>query len=160
MVARENPYAAPGARVADSKGGDEPSGRPVLVWIISILNFIGGVWGLIFLVLVLADIFPLPPELKAHYASLTLADHAMTVGMSVINIVGAILLFRLRALAAHVMAAGLVVSLLTMLYAAIFTTSFREIVMASSGIGVLLGTILSIAVVAYVYHLRAKGVLK
>src|SRR5262245_59225577 len=131
----KDPYAPPASRVEDVVDPSAPPRRPKLVWVIAAVYIFGGLWGLLSILLVRAGTFPTPPETQAYYAQLTLLDYALTAAVTTLNIIGAILLFRLRSQAAALLASAVGLSILSILYQ-LTTGALRALLNSTGGVGI------------------------
>jgi len=103
--------------------------------------------------------FPTPPEARAYYDSLSMVDYTLTFLTTALNVIGGILLFRLRAKAFVFLTGAVVSSLLTLVYQS-FTGSLGRMIAGPGGYGLFIGISVALAVIAYVHRLKVKGVLR
>ena len=73
-----------------------PARRPTLVWIISLFYFFGTAALPFCYAIIYTGWFPFSDAQKAQLATQTAFDHSMTVLIVVLNLIGAIQLFRLK----------------------------------------------------------------
>ena len=132
---------------------------PVLVWIISIY-FLFGVFGtIVSLVIMNSGFLPLPPAQKQYFESLTWFDHTMSVVISGINAVGAILFIQLRRSAYYLFLTAFIVSLVFIGYQIVAKNWLNAI--GAPGIpGIVVGWMLILAILFYARHLVKTRVLR
>jgi hypothetical protein len=151
-----NPYAPPTSPVDTGEVG--PPRRPFLVWVIAAIDVLGSVWTLYIVYLAASGRLPLPAEVRAYYDSLGAFDYTLTGLTAALNCVGGIQLFRLRTSALRLLAAAFGVSILSLLYQAV--TGALPALLATSAVGVMFSLGLALAILAYVYRLKKRGVLR
>ena len=156
---QNDPYAPPSAPVAEIEDPSAPPRRPTWVWVISILYVLGGLWSLFITTMMHSGAFPTPPEARAYYDSLSVVDYTLTFLTTALNVIGGILLFRLRAKAFVFLTGAVVSSLLTLVYQS-FTGSLGRMIAGPGGYGLFIGIGVALAVIAYVHRLKVKGVLR
>jgi hypothetical protein len=156
---QNDPYAPPSAPVAEVDDPSAPPRRPKWVWAISIVYVLGGLWSLFITTMMHSGTLPTPPEARAYYDSLGGVDYTLTLLTTALNVMGGVLLFRLRAKALVFLAAAVVSSLTTLAYQSI-TGSLARIIAGPGGYGVFIGISVALAVIAYVHRLKVKGVLR
>jgi len=154
-----DPYTPPSAHVGDVRDPAEATRRPKLVWVIAVLYVFGATWGLLSLVLTRLGTIPIPPETRGYYDGLTIIDYGVAIVVTLLNVTGAVLLFRLRSRAVGFLAAAVGISALS-LFHQLFTPAFRAALVAPGSFGVVIGLAVSIAVVIYAYRLKSRGVLR
>src|SRR5690242_12170112 len=94
---QNDPYAPPSAPVAEIDDPSAPPARPKLVWVIAAVYVLGGAWSLFITMMMRSGAIPTPPEARAYYESLGAVDYTLTFATTALNVIGGILLFRLRA---------------------------------------------------------------
>jgi hypothetical protein len=156
---QNDPYAPPSAPVAEIDDPSAPPRRPTWVWVISILYVLGGLWSLFITTMMHSGTVPTPPEARAYYDALSVVDYTLTFLTTALNVIGGILLFRLRAKAFVFLTAAVVSSLLTLVYQS-FTGSLGRMIAGPGGYGLFIGISVALAVIAYVHRLKVKGVLR
>lgn len=154
-----DPYTPPSAHLDDTHGAAETPRRPKLVWVIAVIYVFGALWGLLSLALSRLGTIPVPPETQAYYEGLTIIDYGFAVVVTLLNVTGAVLLFRLRSKAIGFLGAAVGVSALSLLYQ-LSTPAFRAALAAPGSSGMIVGLALSIAVVIYAYRLKLRGILQ
>jgi len=155
----KDPYAPPAARVEDADDRSAQTRRPKLVWVIAVLYVVGGGWGLLSTGLMRIGVIPIPPETQAYFQGLSLLDYVLTAVVTILNITGAILLFRLRSKAVAFLAAALAIAILSLLYQ-LATGALRVLLSTPGSFSMFISIAFSIAIVYYAYRLRANGVLR
>jgi hypothetical protein len=154
-----DPYAPPSSHVDDSRAGAEPRKRPVLVWLILILQGFGVIAILLSTWALVAGKFPMTPQLQAYFNGLGMLGHGVTAGIALVTLVGSIQLFRLRARSPDILLAGFVLLLLWDAYQYFALPVFGEI-FAAGWIGNVISFALTIAIILYAYGLRRRGILR
>lgn len=155
-MANSNPYAAPSAVVRDP---DTTSGRPVWVWIISGLYVFSAGSSLVSYFLIFSGTLSIPEEQRQYLANLSVFDHALTFLMGAVNMLAAVLFFRLRKVSAYLFPAIFSFGLLMTLWH-VATKGWLTAMNGPGLVGTLIGWALAIGVCAYAWHLRKTGVLK
>ncbi len=133
--------------------------RPKLVWAITIFFAISVPFMLLSVFLALTGRVPLGPAMQAYYESLSAFDYGLSILMGVLNVVGAISLFRLRKSAVWLFAVALGLNgLLALSYT--LSTNWIE-AMAETGVlgDVFVGWAIGLGIVFYAWRLKHKGVL-
>jgi hypothetical protein len=156
---QNDPYAPPTAPVAEIEDPLATPRRPKWVWVIAVLYVFGGLWSLFITTMMHSGAIRTPPEARAYYDSLSTLDYTLTFLTTALNVIGGILLFRLRAKALAFLAAAVVSSLLTLLYQS-FTGALGRMLSGPGGYGLFVGISVALAVIAYVHRLKVKGVLR
>jgi hypothetical protein len=157
---QNNPYAAPAANLADAKPElAHDRKRPVWVWIITIFYMFGALSAIISQIAVATGLLAVPAEVREYYASRTVLLHVLGFIPLLLNVVAAVLLWRLRKAAFTLFcltfamgAAFMGVQLLTGSY----PISLFKSTIGSQAIGWVVG----IMVIAYTYHLMRRGTLR
>ena len=129
------------------------------MWVIAVIYVFGGLWGLLSLVLTRLGTIAIPPETQAHYERLTIIDYGVTVVVTLLNLTGAILLFRLRSKAVGFLGMAVGISAFSFLYR-LFTPESHQALAAPASSGMVIGLAVSIVVVAYAYWLKSRRVLR
>jgi hypothetical protein len=151
-----NPYAPPAAPVDTGDAG--PPRRPFLVWVISAIYVVGGVWTLYIIYLTASGKFPAPPHVREYYDRLGTIDYLMTGILTALNFAAGVQLFRLKASALRLLLIALGVSVLSLLYQ--WVTGALPALFRSSGISVFFSLGMALAILAYVYRLKKRTVLR
>jgi|GraSoiStandDraft_46_1057282.scaffolds.fasta_scaffold294120_1 hypothetical protein len=94
---------------------------------------------------------------QAYFASLTIFDHLATILLAFINIVAAVLLFRLRRTAVVLFAAALTLNVILSARALLTSNWFNTF--DETGASVLAGVITALAVLLYSIRLRRRAIL-
>lgn len=155
MAVNPDPYSPPASRVDDVPDSLEARGRPKMVWAITIFYFLGILAGIASLAFVYTSFDELPPPVQAFYRNLTPLYYAASIGSMLLNLAGAILLFRLSARAPHFLAASVVTGILLLLYGRFLSPSDL-----SGNFSSIAGQAIGIAIAVYAYRLRSRGILK
>ena len=151
-----NPYATPAAPVDTGDAG--PPRRPFLVWVIAAIYVVGGVWTVFIVYMIASGTYPMPPHVSEYYDRLGTVDHLITGILASLNFGGGVQLFRLRASALRLLAIALGVSVLQLLYQT--ATGALSVLFHSSGISIFFSVAIAILILAYVYRLKKRGVLR
>ena len=141
-----------GSNVAESKK------RPGWVWAISIFSFFSAAFTLFGFYLIYSGKIPLQPAQKAYFESLTFVDMSLTILIGLTNLIGAVLLFRLRKQSFYLFAISLVANL-SMTAWHIFSKGFIAAMPSGGLIGMLIGWGMLVAVCVYTKKLEKTGVL-
>ncbi|HKK05959.1 MAG TPA: hypothetical protein VKA50_08940 [Gammaproteobacteria bacterium] len=161
----DNPYGAPQAPVKDS--ADTPVKRPVLVWIIAIFALIGVISGAVGTLMLMSGHIPMVNEAeRAYMQGLTPLDHLLTfIGLGLYAL-GALYLFRLKKVAVNILIvnalfkAGLGAYFYTKPTYRAFIASVSHSVGPFRHIGIYVGWLIVLAIIAYALKLRRDGVLR
>lgn len=160
-----NPYDAPQAHVQDRS--DEPPKRPVLVWIISIFALFGVISGFVGTLMLMTGHLPTINDAeRAYLQSLTAVDHLLALVGLVLYALGALYLFRLKKAAVNILVAyGLFrAGMNAYFYTKPAYHAFMASMAGSAGsvrhIGIYVGWIIVLAIIAYAFKLRRDGVLR
>jgi hypothetical protein len=151
-----NPYATPAAPVDTGEAG--PPRRPFLVWVIAAIYVVGGVWTLFIVYMTASGKFPMPPHVREYYDRLGTVDYLVTGILAALNFAGGVQLFRLRASALRLLLIALAVSVLQLLYQA--ATGALSVLLQSSGISIFFSLGMAVLILAYVYRLKKRAVLR
>ena len=154
MAVNPDPYSPPSSRVDDIPDPEEARRRPKMVWAIAIFYVIGFLAGVASLGFVYISFDQLPPQVQDFYRNLTPVYYVASIGSLLLNLAGAILLFRLSARAPHFLAVSLVIGILLLLYGYFFSASDL-----SRSFSAIAGQALGLAIVVYAYRLRSRGIL-
>lgn len=151
-----NPYATPKSDVTQPV---EVGGRPGWVWVIFILYMFSVVTTIVWLILLQTRSISIPEVQLRYVESISRTDYIFTFILLGINIVAAILLFRMRRSSFHFFMAGLFISFV---YTIVHTLNSGGIqVYGSSGVaGIIGGYAIKVAICAYVWRLRNAGRLR
>jgi hypothetical protein len=155
----QDPYTAPQSSVADVATEPSKPRRPVLVWVITIVFGVSAAWTLLSLVLIPTGALPMAPPARAYYDRLSIADYALTIGVTVLNLWGTVLLFLLRRKAVRILAAAVALALLINLYQLV-VKRLAPALGAAGAIGMAVGFLLWCAILLYAFRLKAAGVLR
>ena len=155
-MTNSNPYATPSAVVRDPEMN---SGRPVWVWIISIFYVFSAGSSLISFYFLFSGTIRIPEEQRQYLANLTVFDHALTFLMGAVDLVAAVLFFRLKKASAYLFPATFIFGLLITIWHAA-TKGWLTALGGPGFIGALFGWAIAIGVCAYAWRLRKTGVLK
>jgi hypothetical protein len=132
--------------------------RPKLVWTVFLFYVLSSVYTALSFLLVFSGTIPVTPEQAAYFRSLSTFDWAITALTGLLNVVGAIAIFRLRKIAFHIFAAAFVLVILQT-FVHIVTTNFAAALGGSGALGALIGYGILLAVCVYAWKLKARGVL-
>ncbi len=132
--------------------------RPKLIWVIFLFYLLSAGYTVLSLVVVLSGLIPLNEAQAAYFHNLSALAIAVSLVTALLNIAGAIAIFRLRKIAPLLFIAALAISLAQTI-AQIFTTNFAAALGGPGAIGALIGFGIAIAVCVYAWRLRMRGVL-
>lgn len=135
-----------------------PKHRPVLVWVISIFYGFSIFPVLVSYAFVFSKSLPATPAQREYFSSLTVIDHAVTALVLLLNVAGAILLFRLKKAAPVVFSAAFALGVATVAYHC-FTRNWFTTVGIPGLISTVVGWCINLAIVVYAFRLRRKRVL-
>lgn len=134
------------------------SKRPKLVWAASLFYLLSVGYTALSFLLIYSGSIPVTPEQVAYFRNLSAFDYVITALTGLLNVAGAIAIFRLRKIAFHLFTAAFVLVILqTLVYA--ITTNFVAAVGGPGAVGVLIGYGILLAVCIYAWKLKARGVL-
>jgi hypothetical protein len=131
--------------------------RPVLVWVIFLFYLVATLSTFAGLFLIYSGRVAMNSAQQAYFAQLTIFDHLATVLLVSINLVAAIMLFRLRRTAVALFAAALALNLILTLRAMLNSNQLD--IFQQSGAGVLAGLITALVVLLYSLRLLRRAVL-
>jgi hypothetical protein len=153
-----NPYAPPDASV-DDVAILRSGGRPVWVWLITIVFGIGTAWSIVWMLLVLTNAIPMYAEGGFTWNRLSVGDVVIPLINSSLSLCGLILLFQMRARATAFLTASLVMSVAGAAYS--FATKNMVAALGTPGIATMaISYVVWGGVVWYAYHLRSAGRLR
>jgi hypothetical protein len=132
---------------------------PVLVWVISICFIFAAVCTVGSLLLVHSGILPMLPAQKQYFDSQTSLDYALIYGLTLVNMVGAVLFILLRRSAYYLFLTAFIVGLISVAYQ-IVARNWLTAVGGPSLVGVVFGWALMIAIIFYARHLVKTRVLR
>jgi len=150
---QNDPYAPPSGPVAEIDHPSATPRRPKGVWVISVLYVLGGLWSLFITTMMHSGTIPTPPEAPAYYDSLSTLHYTLTFLTTALNVIGGILLFRLRAQSARISRRR---SRVVAPDAAlpIVHRIVRGMLAGPGGYGVFVGISVALAIIAYVHRLK------
>jgi len=154
----KNPYAAPRSAVSDVT--PERQGRPVLVWIITIFMALGVVGGVLSTVALLVGSPIGGPEVAEQLKYLGPLDHIGTLIIAALSAFAYVELFRLKRRALPLIAATFGLNAVVVLANLAFRPAYRAILDQGGLITIVVSWVITLAIIGYVWRLRAKGVLK
>ena len=156
-MASVNPYAAPQAALDDLT---EPgtARRPRWVWVITVFLAFGIVFGAIGSIASLIGVGG--PETAAATQHLVPLDHAMGLVNIAISAVAAVQFFRLRRQAFGLFVAAFALGLLYFSGSLLLRPSYREMFDIAAILSMTVGWLVNIAIIAYVWKLRERGILR
>ncbi|HLQ01355.1 MAG TPA: hypothetical protein VK143_03545 [Burkholderiales bacterium] len=135
-----------------------PAKRPKLVWIVFLFYLFSVAYTALSFLLVFSGSISITPEQATYFRNLSVFDWAITGLTAVLNLAGAISIFLFRKSAFPLFASSLGLSILQTLVHA-YTTNFIAALGGPGALGVLIGFAISIAVCAYAWRLKARGIL-
>jgi len=122
--------------------------RPAIVWSICIFYLFSAEWTLLSSFLIYSRVIPLNEAQEAYFRSLTIFDYVTTVVIAASNLVGAVLLFRLKREAFHFFLAAFMVSLALAGYQAL-AKNWIGAIGGPGLVGTVLGWGTSVAIIIY-----------
>jgi hypothetical protein len=156
-----NPYAPPKTEVGGGVLPPPPTERrrPVMVWVIGIYYLFSCAFSMLSLYLVWSGKFTLNPAQAAYLGKLSLLDHAVTIGLEMCAIAGAIALLALRKVAPVLLTINLGVSTATTVWH-IATKGWAGAIGGAGLVGTAVGIGILVAVCVYTWGLRRNGTLR
>ena len=134
------------------------SKRPKLVWVVFLFNVLSVGYTALSFFLIFSGAISVPPEQAAYFGNLSAFDWVITALTGLLNVAGAVAIFRLRKIAFHLFATAFVLVILQTLVHTI-TTNFVAALGGPGVVGALIGYGISLAVCIYAWKLKARGVL-
>lgn len=141
-----------------TNGAQQPSRRPLGVWLISAFYVLSAGWTLLSFALIFSGAIRINAAQEAYFASLTNVDWFFSLSIGVICITGAISLFLLRRLAVVLFSVALLLNLAVTAYQ-MARTNWTEALPSGGLLGALLGWLILVAVILYTRSLSKRGVL-
>lgn len=130
--------------------------RPWGVWVVFLFMVVSAAWVFIALALIYLGKVGLNPAQRAYFENLGAFEYLVSLSLVTINLVGAILLFRLRKASVPLFGAALAINLADTARAAMTSNYVQTLGGAPAAFG---GLIIPVAVLLYAAWLRKKGVL-
>lgn len=155
-MASANPYAAPRAALNDHADGTGPR-RPGWVWAISVFLAFGVVFGTLGSVVAMTGMGG--PETAAATQHFVPLDHAVGLLNIAISAVGAVQFFRLRRQALALFVTAFALGLLYFSGSMLLRPSYREMFDAAAILSMAVGWLVNVAIIAYAWKLRRRGIL-
>ncbi len=160
MTERPNPYAAPRAAV-DDVGEEHKRGRPGLVWVITIFMGLGIVAGTFTTIAALLGNPVGGEEAAARLKHLGPLDHVFSLVVTAISAFATVALFRLKRYAFPLLVTVFVLGVAALVVNGLLRPEYRSAFeQAGYWWGLLIGWIINLAIIVYVWRLRAKGLLR
>jgi len=138
---------------------DRSSGRPLLVWLISIYFFLSASWTITSLLLIMTGAVPLSPAQKSYFESLNAADYLLTIIGALLSISAAISLFLLRKAAYYLFCASLAFNMAFTIWH-IISRHWLSVIGIGGLAGAAVGWLILFAICLYTARLAAQGTLK
>jgi len=133
--------------------------RPVWVWVITILYTFSFGFTLLSLWIVLSGALPMTPANEEYFAGLGPLDYITSLGLGLLTLTGAALLFLMRKAAVLLFVASLALNLgLTLVHA--LTKNWAQAMGGSGLVGASVGWVILGAVTSYSWRLRQAGKLR
>jgi hypothetical protein len=136
----------------------QPSRRPVWIWVISVFYLLSAGYTLLSFAWIHSGAVKLNAAQEAYFASLTSVDWFFTLSIGVIGIAGAISLFLLRRLSVTLFSISLALNLAFTAFH-MMRTNWIEALGGAGLFGILIGWVILVAVILYARHLMKRGVL-
>ncbi|MCB9768401.1 MAG: hypothetical protein H6752_09415 [Candidatus Omnitrophica bacterium] len=133
--------------------------RPFWVWVISIFFLISVGWTFSSFYLVLSGAVPLNPEQEEYFTNLSAFDYTSTLGLGVLNLLGAVSLFLLHRAAFYFFAFAFGVNVLLTIWHAV-AKGWLAVVGGPGLVGMVLGLGILFAVCVYSWRLLQSGILR
>jgi predicted nucleic acid-binding Zn ribbon protein len=134
--------------------------RPKLVWLVFLFYLFSVAYTALSFLLIFSGAISVTAEQAAYFRNLSAFDYTITVLIATSTLAAAVSLFLLRKIAFHLFAASLGLQILQTLVQTI-TTNFLTVLGSpgATGLGLLIGFAISIAVVIYAWILKERGAL-
>ena len=153
-----NPYAPPSAPLADREEGQP--GRPLLVWVITVLAAFGLLFDMVGTILLLAG-HPIGGDEAAQAAQfLGSFDHLATLAIDALSAIAVIALFRLKRSALPLFLAAFAATAAFVLLESLFHAEYRALFQGAAVLANAAGWLINVAIVAYVWRLHARSILR
>lgn len=115
-------------------------------------------WTLLSFALILSGAIPVNAAQQEYFASLSVLDYLSSIGIGLVAIAAAVLLFRLRKLAVPAFGVALALNLgLTLIH--VVTKNWAEALGGSGSLGAVMGWVILGSVLLYARRLERRGVL-
>ncbi|GEM_PF-1327876 len=139
---------------------NEKRKRPILVWLIFIFMILGSGFTTLSIISVSTGMIPLEGEMKTYFEQLSTLDYLLTVTMGILNVIGAVYLFRLKTLSCYLLSIALIINICTTVWH-IISKSWLDVMAAQSGglFGMFLGMGIAFLIVIYSFRLKSKKIL-
>ena len=141
-----------GTAIADGK-------RSGWVWAIFIFYLLSLVITIVSFYLIFSGLLPMPPEQKQYFDDLGLVRWSILVIATLLSFAAALSLFMLRKITLKIWLATILFGVISTL-SSLLDSSWMQIMNASSGIGMVFGYAVKIAIYFYARRLAASGMLK
>ena len=138
--------------------GENTKRRPAGVWVIAAFYILSAGWTLLSFALVFSGVVSLEAEEQTYLGSLDIVDWFFTLAGAVLNLGGAVFLFRLRRTAVILFEVSLVLGIGSAVLQAL-RTNWLEVTSVPSLFGSLLGWLILVAIILYAHGLSKRGVL-
>lgn len=138
---------------------DRSSGRPLLVWLISIYFFLSATWTMFSLVLIKSGAVPLSPAQKTYLESLNGADYLLTIIGALLSVSAAVSLFLMRKAAYYLFCASLAFNMAFTIWH-IISRHWLSVIGIGGLAGAAVGWLILFAICLYTARLIAQGTLK
>jgi hypothetical protein len=152
-----NPYAPPQAAVADRQ--EERPGRPVIVWIITVVFALGVLFDAAGTIGSLIG-HPIGGEEPDPTLVLTSGEYLATLVIDALSLGSVVALFRLRRSALQLFVTAYVATAALVLLECLFRAEYRALFQGRTLIYVAVGWSINLAVLGYVWRLRVREVLR
>jgi hypothetical protein len=153
-----SPYAPPQATLADPAQG--PPGRPVMVWVICVFLGFGIVFGATSTIALLAGRPIGGQEAALATAHLKPMDPIFSLLMSGLSGLAVVALFRLKGSALPLFLAALGLGAASLLLNGLLRPEYRAVLDRAGLASLIIGWGINLAILAYVWRLRTRGVLR
>ncbi|MCG8543818.1 MAG: hypothetical protein MJE12_06375 [Alphaproteobacteria bacterium] len=136
-----------------------PRRRSIWIWLIAIFYVLSGVWTALSYYLILSGTLRVDSAQQAYLQSFTAFDYVATVGLGLLNLAAAVVLFLLRRTALYLFLVSLGLELLLLVWHAA-AKGWVEAVGGSGMLGYFIGLALQIVVCLYVWRQVQNGTLR
>jgi len=138
---------------------DRSSGRPLLVWLISIYFFLSASWTITSFFLIRIGAVPLNPAQKTYFESLNAADYLLTIIGALLSISAAVSLFLMRKAAYYLFCASLAFNMAFTIWH-IISRHWLSVIGIGGLAGAAVGWLILFAICLYTARLTVQGTLK
>lgn len=134
--------------------------RPKLVWVIFLFYLFSAGYTLLSFLLIFSGALPLNAAQATYFHNLSALAISVAVVISLLNLAGAVMLFRLRKVAPLLFIAAFAITLAQTLQQIVMTNLIAALAASGGVIGLAIGYAISAAVCIYAWKLKTRGALQ